>query len=146
MVAGVTAKAEPRAATQHPAGGQQASKQLSAGQQNQTDGNMGNHDFTAAIKGRNGETHLIPVERTARRKPDGIRAFAEKLLGRGRQSSGLIKQLTGKGLNPAQMEQVRMAVQAGLTEQEVNDLIDSGFSAEEMAQAVGIVLAEKEYQ
>ena len=107
---------------------------------------ISNHDFTAAIKGRNGETHLIPVERTARRKPDGIRAFAEKLLGRGRQSSGLIKQLTGKGLNPAQMEQVRMAVQAGLTEQEVNDLIDSGFSAEEMAQAVGIVLAEKEYQ
>lgn len=153
MVAGVTAKAEPRAATQHPAGGQQAvgigpqaSKQLSAGQQNQTDGNMGNHDFTAAIKGRNGETHLIPVERMARRKPDGIRAFAEKLLGRGRQSSGLIKQLTGKGLNPAQMEQVRMAVQAGLTEQEVNDLIDSSFSAEEMAQAVGIVLAEKEYK
>ncbi len=153
LVAGVTEKAEPRAATQHPAGGQQAvgsgpqaSKQPSAGQQNKTDGGMGNHDFTAAIKGRNGETQLIPVERTVRRKPEGIRAFAEKLLGRGRQSSGLIKQLTGKGLNPAQMEQVRIAVQAGLTEQEVNDLIDSGFSAEEMAQAVGIVLAEKEYQ
>lgn len=161
MVAGVTAKAEPpAAATQHPAGGRQAMinrqqavgsgpqapKQPSAGQQNKTDGGMGNHDFTAAIKGRNGETQLIPVERTVRRKPEGIRAFAEKLLGRGRQSSGLIKQLTGKGLNPAQMEQVRIAVQAGLTEQEVNDLIDSGFSAEEMAQAVGIVLAEKEYQ
>ncbi len=148
--AGVTAKA---AATQHPAGGQhavgtgpQAPKRPSAGQQNKTDGGMGNHDFTAAIKGRNGETHFIPVERTERRKPEGIRAFAEKILGRGRQSSELIKQLTGKGLNPAQMEQVRMAVQSGLTEQEINDLINSGFSAEEMAQAVGIVLAEKEYQ
>ncbi len=38
-----------------------------------------------------------------------------------------------------------MAVQAGLTGQEVNDLIDSGFSADEMAQAVEIVLAEKAY-
>jgi len=81
-----------------------------------------------------------------RRKPEGIRAFAEKIFGKGRQGSGLIKQLTGKGLNPAQMEQVRMAIQAGLTEQEVGDLIDSGFSAEEMAQAVEIVVAEKAYQ
>lgn len=104
------------------------------------------HDYLAAIRGRNGEWHLVPVERTVRRKPDGLKAFAEKLLGRGRQDSGLIKQLTGKGLNPAQMEQVRMAIQAGLTEKEVNDLIDSGFSAEEMAQAVEIVVAEKAYQ
>ncbi len=120
-----------------------AAQHMVSGQQNKTGEVMGNHDFTAAIKGRNGETHLIPVERTVRRKPDGIRAFAEKIFGRGRQSSGLIKQLAGKGLNLAQMEQVRMAVQAGLTGQEVNDLIDSGFSAEEMAQAVEIVLAEK---
>ena len=104
------------------------------------------HDYLAAIRGRNGERHLVPVERTVRRKPNGLKAFAEKLLGRGRQDSGLIKQLTGKGLNPAQMEQVRMAIQAGLTEKEVNDLIDSGFSAEEMAQAVEIVVAEKAYQ
>ena len=104
------------------------------------------HDYLAAIRGRNGERHLVPVERTVRRKPDGLKAFAEKLLGRGRQDSGLIKQLTGKGLNPAQMEQVRMAIQAGLTEKEVNDLIDSGFSAEEMAQAVEIVVAERAYQ
>lgn len=108
--------------------------------------NPAGNDYLAAIRGRNGERHLIPVERTARRKPDGMKAFAEKILGRGRQSSGLIKQLTGKGLNPAQMEQVRMAVQAGLTGQEVKDLIDSGFSAEEMAQAVEIVIAEKAYQ
>ena len=123
-----------------------AAQHMVSGQQNKTGEVMGNHNFTAAIKDRNGETHLIPVERTVRRKPDGIRAFAEKIFGRGRQSSGLIKQLTGKGLNPAQMEQVRMAVQAGLIGQEVNDLIDSGFSAEEMAQAVEIVLAEKAYQ
>ncbi|EOS20840.1 hypothetical protein C806_04829 [Lachnospiraceae bacterium 3-1] len=108
--------------------------------------NYAGNDYLAAIRGRNGERHLVPVERTVRRKPDGLKAFAEKLLGRSRQDSGLIKQLTGKGLNPAQMEQIRMAIQAGLTEKEVNDLIDSGFSAEEMAQAVEIVVAEKAYQ
>ena len=109
-------------------------------------GNNAGNDYLATVRGRNGKKYLVPVERTVRRKPDGLKAFAEKLLGRGRQSSGLIKQLTGKGLNPAQMEQVRMAVQAGLTGQEVKDLIDSGFSADEMAQAVEIVVAERAYQ
>ncbi len=109
-------------------------------------GDFAGNDYLAAIRSRNGERHFVPVERSVRRKPDGLKAFAEKILGRGRQSSGLIKQLTGKVLNLAQMEQVRMAIQAGLTEQEVNDLIDSGFSAEEMAQAVEIVVAERAYQ
>ncbi len=113
---------------------------------NNNAGDSAGNDYLAAIRGRNGERHLVPVERSVRRKPNGLKAFAEKMLGRGRQDSGLIKQLTGKGLNPAQMEQVRMAVQAGLTGQEVNDLIDSGFSADEMAQAVEIVLAEKAYR
>ena len=125
---------------------QTAGRQTASGGQGINAGDSAGNDYLAAIRGRNGEKHLIPVERTVRRKPDGLKAFAEKLLGRGRQSSGLIKQLTGKGLNPAQMEQVRMAVQAGLTGQEINDLIDSGFGAEEMAQAIEIVLAEKAYQ
>lgn len=125
---------------------QTAGRQTASGGQGINAGDSAGNDYLAAIRGRNGEKHLIPVERTVRRKPDGLKAFAEKLLGRGRQSSGLIKQLTGKGLNPAQMEQVRMAVQVGLTGQEINDLIDSGFGAEEMAQAVEIVLAEKAYR
>ena len=148
-----------RAAAQQAAGEQQAAGQQEASgvkkaaanrqgaeSQDINSENFTGHDILAAIRGRNGERHFVPVERMARRKPDGLKAFAEKIFGRGRQDSGLIKQLTGKGLNPAQMEQVRMAVQAGLTEQEVNDLIDSGFSAEEMAQAVEIVVAEKAYQ
>ena len=136
-------------AEQQPAisGGQgiTANRQETGTSDNNPENSAGN-DYLAAIRGRNGERHLVPVERTVRRKPDGLKAFAEKILGRGRQDSGLIKQLTGKGLNPAQMEQVRMAIQAGLTGQEVNDLIDSGFSAEEMAQAVEIVVAERAYQ
>lgn len=144
--------AEPQAAGKQGAAVQQAAeKQQTAGPQRAESSNnkimdSAGNDYLAAVRGRNGEKYLVPVERTVRRKPDGLKAFAEKLLGRGRQSSGLIKQLTGKGLNPAQMEQVRMAVQAGLTGQEVKDLIDSGFSADEMAQAVEIVLAEKAYQ
>lgn len=138
--------AEPQTAEQAGSGpGITAGQQMAEPAGNNT-GDSARDDYLAAIRGRNGEKHLVPVERSVRKKPDGLRVFAEKLFGRGRQSSGLIKQLTGKGLNPAQMEQVRMAVQAGLTGQEVNDLINSGFSADEMAQAVEIVVAERAYQ
>ncbi len=137
-----TAAVQQSSGQQKTAGGQG----ITAEPADNSAGDFAGNDYLAAIRGRNGERHLVPVERSVRRKPDGLKAFAEKILGRGRQSSGLIKQLTGKGLNPAQMEQVRMAIQAGLTEQEVNDLIDSGFSAEEMAQAVEIVVAERAYQ
>lgn len=138
--------AEPQTAEQAGSGpGITAGQQMAEPAGNNT-GDSARDDYLAAIRGRNGEKHLVPVERSVRRKPDGLKVFAEKLFGRGRQSSELIKQLTGKGLNPAQMEQVRMAVQAGLTGQEVNDLINSGFSADEMAQAVEIVVAERAYQ
>lgn len=146
----LTGTAKTQAAGQAGSGQQTAGEQTVAGGSEITAGRQmaepAGSDYFAAIRGSNGERHLVPVERSVRRKPDGLKAFAEKLLGRGRQDSGLIKQLTGKGLNPAQLEQVRMAVQAGLTGQEVNDLIDSGFSAEEMAQAVEIVVAERAYQ
>lgn len=143
----ITEEQKPVGRQQIPGTQQTVANRQAAVPQDTADSNaMGNSDFLVAIRGKNGEKHLIPVERTVRRKPEGIRAFAEKIFGRGRQGSGLIKQLTGKGLNPAQMEQVRMAIQAGLVEQEINDLIDSGFSAEEMAQAIEIVVAERAYQ
>lgn len=44
------------------------------------------------------------------------------------------------------MEQVRIAIESGLEENEVIDIINSGFTAEEMAQAIQIVMADKAYQ
>lgn len=69
----------------------------------------------------------------------------KKLFG-GNKGMNLIKHLTGKGLNHAQMEQVRIAIESGLEENEVIDIINSGFTAEEMAQAIQIVMADKAYQ
>lgn len=44
------------------------------------------------------------------------------------------------------MQQVRKAVEAGLSEHEVISIINSGFAADEMEQAIQIVLAERMYQ
>lgn len=57
----------------------------------------------------------------------------------------MIRKLKGKGLSIEQMKQVKSAIEKGLTEQEVNDIIESGFSAEEMEQAIEIVVADRSY-
>lgn len=103
-------------------------------------------DAYAVVQGKNGEKRVVQVERDVRRKPETFRLLAEKILPKRKPKSSIIKQLTGKGLNPAQMEQVKRAIQAGLEDEEVTDIINSGFSAEEMAQAIEIVVADKAYQ
>ena len=103
-------------------------------------------DAYAVVQGKNGEKRVVQVERDVRRKPEAFRLLAEKILSKRKPKFSIIKQLTGKGLNPAQMEQVKRAIQAGLEDEEVTDIINSGFSAEEMAQAIEIVVADKAYQ
>ena len=49
-------------------------------------------------------------------------------------------------LSKSQMEQIQVAIESGLTDAEVSDIINSGFDVEEMAQASQILLADKMYQ
>ena len=103
-------------------------------------------DYHAAVTDKQGKQTVLTVERTKRKKPEGLLAMAGKKLFGGNKGMNLIKHLTGKGLNHAQMEQVRIAIESGLEENEVIDIINSGFTAEEMAQAIQIVMADKAYQ
>ena len=89
---------------------------------------------------------MVHVERTLRKSPDNILALAGKKLFKNKSRVNLIKHLTGKGLNQEQMVQVKAAIESGLTDEEVIDIINSGFSAAEMEQAIQIVVAEKMYQ
>lgn len=100
-------------------------------------------DYFAAVKGSG---QMIHVERTVTRRPERLMALAGKKIFKGKSRVNLIKELTGKGLNTEQMEQVKVAIQSGLDEQEVIDIINSGFSAKEMAQAIEIVVADRMYQ
>lgn len=93
----------------------------------------------------NGTRQMVQVERTARRSSDGLLALAGKKLFRNKTSLNLISHLKNASLNQAQMHQVKVAIESGLSEEEVVDIINSGFAAEEMAQAIEIVLAEKRY-
>lgn len=104
-----------------------------------------NMNFDTTITDKNGVTGRVHVEQTQRKSSEGLLALAGKKLF-GKQRVNLIKQLTGKGLNQQQMEQIKVAIESGLTDEEVIDIINSGFSAQEMEQAIQIVMAEKMYQ
>ena len=101
--------------------------------------------YEAKVTGANGIPQTIQVERMTRRSPDGLLALAGKKLFKGKNRLNLIVHLKNANLNTGQMQQVKAAIEAGLTDEEVVDIINSGFSAEEMAQAIEIVLAEKMY-
>lgn len=101
--------------------------------------------YETKVVGANGVPQTIQVERMTRRSPDGLLALAGKKLFKGKNRLNLIVHLKNANLNTGQMQQVKAAIEAGLTDEEVVDIINSGFSAEEMAQAIEIVLAEKMY-
>lgn len=91
-----------------------------------------------------GGRQTVEVERTERKNPAGIMAMAGKLWkdrGRGK----LLQAIAGAGLDSSQMEQVKNALQSGLTDEEIINVIRCGFDAEQMGKAIEIVLLERTY-
>lgn len=91
-----------------------------------------------------GGRQAVEVERTERKNPAGIMAMAGKLWkdrGRGK----LLQAIAGAGLDSSQMEQVKNALQSGLTDEEIINVIRCGFDAEQMGKAIEIVLLERTY-
>lgn len=100
--------------------------------------------YQTVIVGSDGTQIPIMVERTERKKPRGLLAMAEMFMPT-KSGKNLVKQMAGNNLNKQQMTQIRNAILSGLNENEVADIIDSGFSAEEMAEAIAVVVADKNY-
>ena len=72
--------------------------------------------------------------------------LAGKKCFRSKAKYNLIQQMKEADLSKSQMEQIQVAIESGLTDTEVSDIINSGFDVEEMAQAIQILLADKMYQ
>ena len=101
-------------------------------------------DYQTAVR-LGGSEIPVTVEHTAAPARDGFfSALGKKLFG-DRKRMRIIKAVAAAKLDKEQMKQVAYAIRSGLLENEVIDIINSGFDAEEMEQAVEIVLAEKSY-
>lgn len=88
----------------------------------------------------------IRVEQSVRTRRDGLLVLAGKKLFGGKIRSGLIKCVQDAKLSTAQMKQIGNAIKAGLTDNELVDLIKSGMEADKMEQMIEIVMLERQYQ
>lgn len=100
--------------------------------------------YQTAIPTRSGTAIPVTVERLEGRPQRGLFAMAEKIFPN-KPVKNLVRQLVGKGLNREQMQAIKTAIESGLTDEEVADIIDSGFNAEEMLSAIEIVVADRNY-
>lgn len=101
--------------------------------------------YSAAITDSYGNKDIVEAGHTTKKEYKRFLSFAGRLQ-KGKTKPVFLKHIAGAGLDKAQMQQVRKAIEAGLSEHEVISIINSGFAADEMEQAVQIVLAEKMYQ
>lgn len=101
-------------------------------------------NYQALVAGPGGKQQVVHVERTEKKNPAGIMALAGKLL-KDKSRGRLLQTIAGAGLDSSQMEQVKYALQSGLTDEETINIIQCGFDAEQMGKAIEIVLLEKSY-
>ena len=71
-------------------------------------------------------------------------ALAGKLF-KDKSRGKLLQTIASAGMDSSQMEQVKKALQSGLTDEETINIIQCGFDAEQMGKAIEIVLLEKSY-
>ena len=88
----------------------------------------------------------IRVEQSVRTRRDGLLAMAGKKLFGGKIRSGLIKCIQDAKLSTSQMKQIGNAIKAGLSDNELVELIKSGMEADKMEQMIEIVMLERQYQ
>ena len=98
------------------------------------------------VPNRYGGTQIVQIEHIRKKGPEHLLALAGKKCFRSKAKYNLIQQMKEADLSKSQMEQIQVAIESGLTDTEVSDIINSGFDVEEMAQAIQILLADKMYQ
>ena len=101
-------------------------------------------NYQALVSGPNGQQQTVEIERTERKNPAGIMALAGKLF-KDKSRGKLLQTIASAGMDSSQMEQVKKALQSGLTDEETINIIQCGFDAEQMGKAIEIVLLEKSY-
>lgn len=102
--------------------------------------------YQTVVSDRYGGTRIVQVEHVRKKGPEHLLALAGKKCFRSKAKYSLIRQMKEADLSKEQMEQIRVAIESGLTDSEVSDIIGSGFDVEEMEQAIQILLADKLYQ
>lgn len=84
----------------------------------------------------------IPIERTGRKSSNGIAALFAKLSFKKKSRADIVKLVASGDLVPAQLVQIKSAIEKGLTEGQLVELINNNVSAEKMKEIIEIAVLE----
>lgn len=95
------------------------------------------------VDGKGNVVQHVPVERTVRKaQPTGLAGFFSKLCFTKKSRQDIVKLVASKDLVPAQLVQIRSAMERGLTEKQLVELINNNVSAEKMKEIIEIAVLE----
>lgn len=84
----------------------------------------------------------LPIERTGRKSSNGIAALLAKLSFKKKSRADIVKLVASGDLVPAQLVQIKSAIEKGLTEGQLVELINNNVSAEKMKEIIEIAVLE----
>jgi len=84
----------------------------------------------------------LPVERTERKSNGGIAALFARLSFKKKSRADIVKLVASGDLVPAQLVQIKSAIEKGLTEGQLVELINNNVSAEKMKEIIEIAVLE----
>ena len=99
-----------------------------------------------AMVSTGGQAHNIPVERSFRKSNAGIMGVATALGLKRKPKQDLVKAIASKELSPEQLVQIRMAMQKGLTESQLMELVNNRMDADQMKEIIEIAVLENAAQ
>jgi len=98
--------------------------------------------YYAPVRDGNGNViQTMPIERTAH-KSNGCLAAMSKMLFKKKSRQDIVKLVASGELVPAQLIQVRSAIEKGLTEGQLLELINNKIPAEQMKEIIEIAVLE----
>ena len=85
----------------------------------------------------------LPIERSARKSSNsGVASFFARLSFKKKSRADIVMLVASGGLVPAQLVQIKSAIEKGLTESQLVELINNNISAEKMKEIIEIAVLE----
>lgn len=94
------------------------------------------------IDGAGHVVQKLPVERNIRKSSNGMTGIFAKLCFKKKSRADIVKLVATGDLVPAQLVQIKSAIEKGLTEMQLIELINNNISAEKMKEIIEIAVLE----
>ena len=101
--------------------------------------------FICTMKKFIGTGHVVqklPVDRNVRKSSNGMTGIFAKLCFKKKSRADIVKLVATGDLVPAQLVQIKSAIEKGLTEMQLIELINNNISAEKMKEIIEIAVLE----